>query len=101
MSESPEPLPAVPPVTSEPTQVDHPFKATMRTFVQALIGLVSVWSIVDLVLTDFLNEVGWASALPYLAIASAIVAAVARIMAIPQVNAWLTKIGLGATPKQT
>ena len=30
---------------------------------------------------------------------TAIAAGLARVMAIPQVNAWLTKLGLGSVPK--
>ena len=86
-------------VVPPPTQVEHPWKATLRTFIQALLALTAVWTSIDLILTDYLNEVGWDWAIPYLLIASSVAAAISRIMAIPVVNGWLTKLGLGATPK--
>lgn len=93
------------------TQVQHPNRASVRTFIQTLIPalavlVVAVPPFVDIVL----DEVGKAGVnLPewlYLAltgasVACALVAAiVARVMAIPGVEKVLEKIGIGAEPKR-
>jgi len=96
-------------MTTTPTQVAHPRKASLRTIVQALAGqvlaLAAIIPVLALVAPKFLDALG--TLLPpavyaYLAGAVAFIAvlsgAVARIMAIPGVNAWLTRIKLGATP---
>lgn len=86
-----------------PTQTVHPWKATLRTAVAVIIG---VGVVAPTALGIFQDQLGgyippevmawivWAVGL-----AVAVSLTVTRIMAIPQVNAWLTSIGLGATPK--
>lgn len=93
------------------SQTEHPWRATLRTFVQALIpslaGFVLVVpAIVSVVVDEFARaEVvlpGWAyTGLVGLSVACALVAAiVARIMAIPGVEASLRTVGLGAAPDE-
>jgi hypothetical protein len=75
----------------QPTQVEYPGRAVLRTVVQAAVGLI-------LVVPFVVAELGGAAA-PWLIGAAAAAGLMARVMAIPQVNAWLTRwIGpLGAT----
>ena len=86
-------------MTTTPTQVAHPHKATLRTIVQALAGqvlaLAAIIPVLALVAPKFLDALG--TLLPP-AVYAHLAGAVARIMAIPGVNAWLTRIKLGATP---
>lgn len=92
------------------TQVQHPNRASVRTFIQTLIPalavlVVAVPPFVDIVL-DEVGKAGvelpsWAFlALTGASVACALVAAiVARVMAIPGVERVLEKIGVGSTPK--
>lgn len=47
----------------------------------------------DVIRVSGLDRYAWAAGL------IVAVGSITRVMAIPAVNAWLTKIGLGATPK--
>ena len=87
-----------------PTQIAHPWRATVRTFaavaVAALAALVAVLPVVQ----DFVNEVAPGSPVAaWIAGATVVVAAlsgaVTRIMALASVNDFLAKVGLGAQPK--
>lgn len=95
-----------------PTQTVYPWKAALRTFVQTIIPALLVVNLVLPQIVDIINvELGKAAlVLPdwiTLAVNSLIIglsvtsAIITRIMAIPGVNAWLTKIGLGAAPNTT
>jgi hypothetical protein len=77
---------------SIPTQVRHPWRASVRTWVVTFVTLLPA---VPLILHEFgLESTGWA-----LTIAS-FAAALTRVIAIPAVNAELTKrLNLGATPR--
>ena len=67
---------------STPTQVRRPWRATARTIFQAVIGFAAMWAVI--VETLGLNaEWQWVSA------SLVVTAAITRIMAIPQVEAWL------------
>jgi len=89
------------------TQVVYPWKAALRTAVQVGIPTVLTLAvvlpeIVQIVLDEFGETMPEAVRLWLLAAAGAItgVAVVlTRVMAIPSVNAFLTRLGLGATPK--
>lgn len=88
-----------------PTQVSHPWKAAVRTFIQALLsGLVvavAAWPI----LQDFLVQIGldgsgffaWTTSAGV--VLAALAAGVSRLMAIPAVEQFLQKLGVGAVPK--
>lgn len=69
--------------TPEPTQVEYPGRAVLRTVVQAAVGLI-------LLVPFVVAELGPA-AVPWLVAAAGAAGFMARIMAIPQVNAWLTR----------
>jgi len=88
----------------EPTQVEHPWKATFRTVVQTFLAAAAVLALVAPMIQEFVAE--WWPGSPVVAwigVGAAFIASVAglvtRIMAVPAVNAWLTRIGLGATPR--
>lgn len=97
---------------STPTQVQHPTKASVRTFIQTLIPSVVLFVVVVPPFVDIvLDEVGkagvtlpgWAyAALTGASVVCALVAAiVARVMAIPGVESGLERIGIGAKPQPT
>lgn len=87
----------------QPTQTAFPWRATLRTALQvglALGGvLASIWVIVADELGAWLTPdvQAWIAGAVALVVAGS--AALARIMAIPAVNRWLTRLGLGAEPK--
>ena len=85
-----------------PTQVKYPWRAAARTALAYLVaaGIVvpMVWAIAQDTLGPYLSPqvitaVAWAVGLIV-----AVSAFVTRVIAIPKVNAWLTKLGVGATP---
>lgn len=90
------------------TQTAYPWKASLRTLVQVGIpAFVTLVGVVPLIIQIILEEVGeqmpdglrlWLVGAATLL--TAVATALARIMAIPAVNAFLTRWGLGATPKQ-
>lgn len=92
--------------TPAPTQVKYPWKATLRTVVQVgiptvLTLCVVIPQVIDAILDGFGEQlppefVGWM--LGASALVTTLAGVLARIMAIPAVNAVLTKIGLGARP---
>lgn len=84
-------------VAVEPTQVRRPWRTTARTVFQAFVALCVLFPI--LVQTAGLDP----EAFPWLAIPLAVAAAVARIMALPQVNTFLARFipFLAAAPTDT
>jgi Na+/H+ antiporter NhaB len=81
------------PVTTEPTQVKHPTRATFRTIVQGLIALAAVLPLIFA--TAGVPPVGIA------AILIGIAGAITRVMAVPAVEDFLEKYlpFLAAKPK--
>lgn len=84
------------------SQTEHPWRATARTLIQSILGAaVTVVGILVLTpgamdeLAAALGEVG--IVIP--AVLVALPPVIARIMAIPGVEAALRSIGLGAAPK--
>jgi hypothetical protein len=75
-----------------PTQTKYPWRAAVRTVIQAAIGIATM-------LPFIVSATGLSEQLPFIAGALAVSAVITRIMANPLVNAWLTKLGLGATSK--
>jgi hypothetical protein len=74
-----------------PTQVAHPGRATARTAVQGILGLIVVVGALQADGTLPEN-------LPWIGGALAVIVILARIMAHPAVNAWLRSVGLSAEP---
>lgn len=92
-----------PPIVA-PTQTVYPWKAALRTGIQVLLSSLVLIALIGPLLSDFIEQqfpgspvAGWI--IGGVAFCSALGALIARIMALPQVNAILTTIGLGATPK--
>ena len=77
----------------EPTQVNHPWRATARTAAVATIGLLPL-------LPDIAHAAD-IETVPAVASTLLVVAALQRVLALPQVEAWLKKnfSWLSAEPK--
>jgi len=103
MTNSPRPGTLV--LTSVP---DIWFKAkrVIRTVIQVVVSAALLWGTVQLVAPQVLAELAkilpgswivWLTgALAFLGVVAGVIT---RTMAIPQVNAWLTKFGIGSVPK--
>lgn len=65
----------------EPTQVRHPKQATARTVIAAAIGLLPILPIIA-------HEFG-AESIPWVAGVLTVTGTITRVMALPQVEAWL------------
>ena len=88
------------------TQVEHPWRATVRTGVAVLLGLAVVLPAVWAIIGAELASAGWTIPEPVSVVVATVIAAVVaaasiitRVMAIPQVSDWLTRLGLGPTPQ--
>lgn len=85
-----------------PTQVKYPWRAALRTVLAYLVaaGIVvpAVWSIAQDTLAGYLSPEVITAAAWTVGLIVAVSAFVTRVIAIPKVNAWLTKLGVGATP---
>lgn len=79
-------------MTTQPTQVKHSGKATLRTIIQTAAGLAAATPIVITMSGADRNVAAVGTAL-------AVSAIITKVMAIPEVNALLTKFGLGAEPR--
>lgn len=81
-----------PPVT--PTQTAHPWRATVRTVVAAIVGALFLLPIV-------VSQLG-VDGVPWVAAVVAIAGTVTRVLAIPAVNAFITEYlpWLAPTPRQ-
>lgn len=82
-----------------------PNQRSIRTAVQVVLALVSGLGVFLLVapqvleaVREFLPESWYLWLLGFIAVVGSIAAALARIMAIPQVDAWLQKWGAGSSP---
>lgn len=84
-------------------------KRALRTFVQTLVVLVPIVNGVAAAVIDYLTTQAMVAvpswvflALNGIVVATALLAGlVARVMAVPGVNDWLVKIGLGSVPRST
>lgn len=92
------------PSNASASQTEHPWRATVRTLVQSVLGVaVTIGGILILTpgamdeLAAALGELG----IVVPAVLIALPPVVARIMAIPGVEAALRKIKLGAAPDET
>jgi hypothetical protein len=63
------------------TQTRHPWRATVRTVLAAVVGLLPL-------LPSIAGELG-VSAIPWVISLLAVTGAVTRVLAMPQVEAWL------------
>lgn len=86
-----------------PTQVVHPWRTSIRTGVQAFLGALGLLVLIAPLIQEFVEQfwpdspvVAWIAG--GAAFAGAISTLITRIMALPGVNDFLTKYGLGANP---
>ena len=77
------------------TQTRHPWRATVRTALAFITGAALSAPVLYTAVTNESPEAATGAGLMALTIS----AAVTRVMAVPFVNEWLTKAGLGAAPK--
>lgn len=77
------------------SQTRHPWRATARTALAFITGAATAAPVLYTAVTNENPELATGAGLQALAVA----AAITRIMAVPFVNEWLTKLGLGAEPK--
>ena len=86
----------------KPTQVKYPWRAALRTVLAYVVaaGIVvpAVWSIAQDTLAGYLSPEVVTAAAWTVGLIVAVSAFVTRVIAIPAVNAWLTRLGVGATP---
>lgn len=83
-----------------PTQVRRPWRSTLRTVFQALVGFAALAPLLAAAIED---ATGYdLQGVPFVVVALAICAAVTRIMAVPQVEAFLRRFlpFLSAAPKR-
>ncbi|BCW47891.1 hypothetical protein [Arthrobacter sp. StoSoilB13] len=79
------------------TQTKYPWRATLRTVIAFIGGAAVAAPLLYTAVTNQSPEAATGAGLTALTVAGAIT----RLMANPFVNEWLTKLGLGAEPKQT
>ena len=79
------------------TQTRYPWRATARTGLAFITGAALSAPVLYTAVTNESPEAATGAGL----LALSISAAVTRVMAVPFVNEWLTKAGLGAEPKNT
>lgn len=88
------------------TAIWYKAQRVLRTIAQVILAFLSAWAVVAVIAPQVLNElaailpgpwVAWLAGV--IAFVTAIAGTLSRIMAIPAVNSWLTKLGLGSAPK--
>lgn len=80
-------------MTTQPTQIRHPWRATVRTAFAAIVGFLPLAALLA-------HELGVES-VPWVAGTLAVIAGITRWLAYPGVNRWFTKwLNMGAAPKQ-
>lgn len=77
------------------SQTRYPWRATVRTALAFITGAAAAAPILYTAVTNENPEAATGAGL----LALSVSAAVTRVMAVPFVNEWLTKLGLGAEPK--
>lgn len=77
------------------TQESYPWKAVLRTVLQAMIALAASAGLIVTAITGQSPE----AATGALAVFITVSAAITRLMAVPVINGWLTAVGLGSEPK--
>lgn len=77
----------------ESSQVRHPWRATLRTLIASIVGLLPV-------LPHIAHEFGWES-IPWIATTLTVASAITRILATPQANDWLEKYASWLLPEST
>lgn len=75
-------LPEPGPIEEQATQVQRPWRATFRTVLAALWGLIPIWPAI-------VTTSGLPSTLPWVATSIAVTAAITRVASMPAFEAWL------------
>ena len=80
--------------TPVPTQVRRPWRSTVRTVFQSIVGLASMWGLIVVALG---LDADW----KWVAASLTVSAAITRLMALPAVEVWLASFVpfLAAEPK--
>lgn len=81
---SPLQVPATPPPEEQPTQVQRPWRATVRTVAAATWGLIPIWPAIVM-------ETGLSSTIPWVAASLAVTGAITRVSTMPRFEAWLSE----------
>ena len=66
------------------TQEQYPWRTVVRTIFQAVVGFASMWALI-------VGALGLDETLPWVAASLAVTGGITRVMAIPEVNAWLAR----------
>lgn len=82
-------------LATQATQTRYPWRATVRTALAFITGAALSAPVLYTAVTNQSPEAATGAGLMALSIS----AGITRVMAVPFVNAWLTRAGLGATPK--
>lgn len=69
---------------TEPSQVRHPWRATVRTAFALIVALAASWGLI-------VEAAGIDTGIPFIATSLTIAAAVTRIMALPAVDDLITR----------
>lgn len=77
------------------SQTKYPWRATVRTALAFIGGAAVAAPVLYTAVTNESPEAATGAGL----VALSVSAAITRVMAVPFVNEWLTKAGLGAEPK--
>jgi hypothetical protein len=78
------------------SQTRHPWRATARTILEFIVGAAIAAPVLYTAVTNESPEQAVGAGL----LALTVSAAITRVMAVPFVNNWLTRVGLGAEPKE-
>jgi len=89
------------------TQQQHPWRAALRTAVQVFVALPTALLVLAGILTIVAQDAfakylpdGWVAWLiAAAAFCAALAALLARLMAVPAVDAWLKRVGLASGPQ--
>lgn len=84
------------------SQTEHPWRAAVRTLIQSILGAAATVASILIFVPGAMDELAAALGEVGIAIPTVLIAlppVIARIMAIPGVEAALRQIGLGAAPK--
>lgn len=65
------------------TQETNPVRTTIRTIFQMVVSLAAMWFLI-------VEALGISQTIPWVASSIAVAAAITRLMAVPQVNEWLS-----------
>lgn len=79
---NPLPVPELPPIEEQPTQVQRPWRATFRTVLAALWGFIPIWPAI-------VTTSGLSVELPLVATSIAVTAAITRVASMPAFETWL------------